>query len=357
MTLRVGTYPSSFDAGGVEYVRNAERLGVDSLWTPEAWMYDALTPLGYFAAVTERIRLATGVVQLGARSPAMLAMSALALQQMSGGRFVLGVGTSGPQVMEGWHGVPFDRPVTRTSETIDIIRLIASGERATYRGEVYELPLPDGQGRPLRSPVAGAEIPIYVAAMGPANLRLTGAKADGWVGTAFLPESGDVFIDPIRRAAEAAGRSLDDIELTAAVTLEFGDDPEEAARRHAAGYAFTIGAMGSSSTNFYNRAFARQGFGEAVEKVQSLWQAGDRDAARAAVPIEIGLHTNLLGRDTDVADRLRRYREVGIDMLRVNVAGEDDTSRLDSLARLMDIVATVNSEPPPRDRGAEADPP
>ena len=307
-------------------------------------MYDALTPLGYLAAVTERIRLATGVVQLGARSPAMLAMSALALQKMSGGRFVLGIGTSGPQVMEGWHGVRFDRPVTRTSETIDIIHTIASGERLSYDGKVYELPLPDSQGRAIRSPVAGSPIPIYIASMGPANLRLTGAKADGWIGTAFMPETAEVFVDPIREGAEAAGRSLDDIELTAAVTLEFADDPEEVARRHASGYAFTIGAMGSTSTNFYNQAFTRQGYGEGVEEVQRLWQAGDREAAAAAVPIEIGLHTNLLGRDEDVLARLRMYRAAGISTLRLSFNVEGNAAKLDDVARLMELVHTVNAE-------------
>lgn len=341
--IRIGVLPPGLDETGMDFVRNAEQLGVDTVWTPEAWMYDALTPLGYIAAITERVRLATGVVQLGARSPAMLAMSALALQKMSGGRFVLGLGTSGPQVMEGWHGVRFDKPVTRTSETIDIVRLAASGERVAYEGKVYELPLPDSQGRALRSPVAGADIPIYIASMGPANLKLTGAKSDGWIGTAFMPEAGDVFVDPIRAGAEGVGRSLADIELTVAATLEFCDDPEEAGRRHADGYAFTIGAMGSPSTNFYNQAFTRQGFGDAIEEVHALWQSGDREAAAAAVPIEIGLRTNLLGGDADIAERLRAYRAAGVDQIRVQVGTTDATERIDSIARLMDLVNEVNA--------------
>lgn len=344
MTLSIGITPPGLDRSSLAFVRDAERLGVDSVWVPEAWMYDAVTPLGYLAAITERLRLATGVVQLGARSPAMLAMTALALQQMSDGRFVLGIGTSGPQVMEGWHGVRFNRPVTRTSETIDIIRAVAAGERVHYDGDVYTLPLPDSQGRALRSPVAGAEIPIHIASMGPANLALTGAKADGWIGTAFLPESAEVFLGPIREAAIAAGREPSAVELTVAAGLDFTADLEEAGRRHAAGYAFTIGAMGSSSTNFYNQAFARQGFGEAIDQVRRLWEAGDRQAAGAAVPIEIGLHTNLIGDDAAVKDRLRRYRDVGIDVLRINVGGDDLTERLDLLARLLDLVAAVNTE-------------
>ncbi len=344
MTLRVGVVPPGLSDEAFDFVRDAERLGADSVWVPEAWMYDALTPLGYLAAITDRIRLGSGVVQLGARSPAMLAMSALALQEMSGGRFVLGIGTSGPQVMEGWHGVRFDRPVTRTSETIDIVRKIAAGDRLTHDGRVFTLPLPDGQGRALRSPVAGHDIPIYVASMGPANLRLTGAKADGWIGTAFMPETADAFLDPMREGAQSAGRTLDDLELNVAVGLEFTDDIDAAGRRHASGYAFTIGAMGSSSTNFYNRAFARQGFGDAIGEVERLWQTGDREAAGAAVPIEIGLHTNLIGDDAAITDRLRLYTKVGVDTLRVNLSASDNIERLDQLARLLDLVAAVNSE-------------
>ncbi len=345
--LRIGVTPPGVDQASLEFVRDAERLGADSVWAPEAWMYDALTPLGYLAAVTDTMRLATGVVQLGARSPAMLAMSAFALQAMSDGRFILGVGTSGPQVMEGWHGVRFDRPLTRTSETIDIIRRVAGGEQLDFRGSTYTLPLPNSQGRALRSPVAGAHIPIYVASMGPANLRLTGAKSDGWIGTAFLPESADAYLDPIRDGAESVGRTLTDIELTVAVGLEFTDDVEGAGRRHAAGYAFTIGAMGSPSANFYNRAFSRQGFHDSITEVHRLWQAGDREAAGEAVPIEIGLHTNLIGDDAAVTERLRRYRDAGIDTLRVNIPGDDHGERLDHLARLVDLVGVVNTETAP----------
>jgi alkanesulfonate monooxygenase SsuD/methylene tetrahydromethanopterin reductase-like flavin-dependent oxidoreductase (luciferase family) len=246
--------------------------------------------------------------------------------------------------MEGWHGVRFDQPVTRTSETIDIVRTIAAGERLTYSGKVHTLPLPDSQGRALRSPVAGVDIPIHVAAMGPVNLRLTGAKADGWIGTAFLPESAEIFLDPIAEGAAEADRTLDDIELSVAVGLEFTDDREEAGRRHAAGYAFTVGAMGSTSTNFYNRAFARQGFADAVEQVQELWRSGDREAAGRAVPIEIGLHTNLIGDDDAIVDRLRLYRHCGVNTLRVGIEADDHHDRLDQLAHLLDLVATVNGE-------------
>ncbi|MFV0524811.1 MAG: LLM class flavin-dependent oxidoreductase [Acidimicrobiales bacterium] len=341
-TLEVGIWLPGVDPQSSAFVRDAERLGVTSVWAPEAWAYDALTPLAHLAASTDTIRLATGIVQLGSRSPALLAMSGLALQAMSGGRFILGLGTSGPQVMEGWHGVPFDRPVTRTRETIDIVRSVTAGERLAYEGRVYQLPLPGGEGRPIRSPVAGTPVPIYLASLGPANLRLTGERADGWIGNSFIPESAEVFLGPMRAGAEAAGRSLDDVELTVSVGLEFTDDLDGAGRRHAAGYAFTFGAMGSATTNFYNEAFARQGYGEDVAEVERLWRSGDRDAARARVPVAIGLDTNLVGDEARITDRLRAYRDVGIRTLRVGLPEGKPHDRLDLLARLVDLVTAVN---------------
>ena len=347
MTLRVGISAMPFSSDGVEFVREAERLGVDSVWVPEFWAADALTPLAYLAASTSTIRLATGIVQLGARTPAMLAMSALSLQTLSGGRFVLGLGTSGPQVMEGWHGVRFDKPVRRTRETIEIIRAISAGERLAYDGEIYTLPLPGGEGRSIRSQMPPATIPIYLASLGPANLHLTGELADGWIGNSFFPETAGVFIDPIRVGAQAAGRSLDDIELTVSVSVEFDEDVEAVGRRHADGYAFTFGAMGSANQNFYNNAFARQGWGDDVADVQRLWLAGDREAAARRVPVEIGLGTNLLGTDELIRQRLRLYRAAGITTLRAGFAGADGlAAQLDALARLLDLVREVNDEPP-----------
>jgi F420-dependent oxidoreductase-like protein len=347
MTLGVGVWASPLAAGGVDFVREAEKLGADSAWAPEYWAGDALTPLAYLAASTTTIRLGTGIVQLGSRTPAMLAMSALSLQALSDGRFILGVGTSGPQVMEGWHGVRFDKPVRRTRETIEIIRSISAGDRLEYHGEIYDLPLPGGEGRSIRSLLPPAHVPIYVASLGPANLRLTGELADGWIGNSFLPETADVFLDPMREGAQAAGRSLADLDLTVSVGVEFTDDVEEAGRRHAEGYAFTFGAMGSATTNFYNDAFERQGFGDDVREVQRLWLAGDREAARARVPTEIGLGTNLVGTDDLVRDRLRRYRDAGIDTLRVNLQGDDLDRQLADLAHLLDLVHEVDGEPTP----------
>ncbi|HZQ28180.1 MAG TPA: LLM class flavin-dependent oxidoreductase [Acidimicrobiales bacterium] len=345
MSLRVGVSALPFDAEGVDFVRQAERLGAHSVWVPEFWGYDALTPLAHLAARTDRIRLATGIVQLGTRTPAMLAMSAMSLQALSGGRFILGVGTSGPQVMEGWHGVAFDRPIQRTRETVEIVRAIARGDRLEHEGAVYTLPLPGGEGRSIRSVAPPVDVPIYIASLGPANLRLTGEVADGWIGNSFLPETAEVFFDPIRRGAEGAGRRLDDLDLTVAVGVEFTDDVDEAARRHARGYAFTFGAMGSATHNFYNDAFARQGFGDDVAAVQRLWRSGDRPAAEARVPVEIGFKTNLLGPPPVVTERLRRYRDAGVTTLRAGLGEGDLDTRLSALGQLLELVTAVNAEP------------
>jgi len=342
MTLSIGLSVNPQDPDWLELARQAERVGVDSIWVPEFWAYDAFTPLAAIAAKTERIRLATGIAQLGARTPAILAMSAMSLQNISDGRFVLGIGTSGPQVMEGWHGVEFSRPVRRTRETIEIIRMITAGERLRYSGEVYKLPLPGSEGVAIRSRAGACFVPIYVAALGPANLALTGELADGWIGNSFFTESSEVFFGPIGAAAQRAGRSLSDLDLVVAVSVEFTDDVEAAGRRHAAGYAFTFGAMGSRETNFYNNAFARQGFGDDVAAVQRLWSQGDREAAAARVPIEIGLGTNLIGPPDVIRGRLRAYRDCGVTTLRVNPIGSGLPEYVASLEVLLDLVNDVN---------------
>ena len=326
--------------GAVEFAVAAERLGVDSVWIPEVWGYDALTGLAYLAAKTSTLRLGTFVVQLGSRSPAMLATSALSLQELSGGRFLLGVGTSGPRVMEGWHGVRFRKPVETTRETIEIIRTVSRAERLEHAGEIYPLPLPDSAGAALMPMVRPRQVPIYVAAMGPRNLRLTGEVADGWLGNAFIPETAEVFLGPLREGAERAGRTLADLDLVAPVAVEFHDDDAAAAaaaRRHADGYAFTIGAMGTGGRNFYNDAFTRLGFGELVAAVADLWQAGRRDEARAAVPIDLGRLTNLVDTADRITERVHLYRAAGITTLLAKLEG-DYSDQLATLERLLDAV-------------------
>lgn len=330
----------------VEFVREAERLGVDDVWSAEAWGQDALTPLAYLAALTERVRLCTGIVQVSARAPSMAAMSAMTISTMSGGRFVLGLGVSGPQVVEGLIGQPFARPLERLREYMEILRLAFAGEKLVYDGNQYVLPRPGGQGKALRlAQPADDRIPIYLATLGPKSLELTGAMADGWVGTSFIPEAGDVLLDPIAAGAEAAGRSLADVDIQVGGTVRFGDidDPEFLAP-HRSGTAFSLGAMGSPTTNFYNDAYRRAGFEEAGIEVQRLWVEGRRDDAIAAVPDALVLQTNLLGDDDSVRARIRAYRDAGVDTLRLNPAGRGLEERLTTLGRAIDLVAEVRAE-------------
>jgi F420-dependent oxidoreductase-like protein len=343
--MQVGIAAHVASREDAEFVADAERLGVTSAWVAEAWGQDAFTPLAYLAARTDRIGLGSAIAQLGARTPAMLAMSAMSLQLLSGGRFRLGVGSSGPQVMEGWHGVRFDAPLAMTRETIEVVRAVAAGQRLRHSGRVYQLPLPDGPGRALRSMLPPAQIPIYVAALGPRNLELTGEVADGWIGNAFIPEHAEVFLDRLRAGAAAAGRSLAGLDLVIPVAVEFTEDVDAAVRRHARGYAFTIGAMGSAEQNFYNAAFTRQGYGDDVRAVQQLWLAGRREEAAERVPLELGARTNLIGTPAMVADRLRRYRDSGITTLQAKLGG-DRTARLDTLAQLLELSAAVSRERP-----------
>ena len=328
----------------VDFAREAEALGVDSIWTSEAWGTDAISPLAYLAATTSKIRLGTGIIQVGTRTPGNLIMTALTMQSLSGGRFILGLGTSGPQVMEGWHGVRFSNPITRTREIIEIIKKGVAGEELSYKGKEYILPLPGGEGKEIRSSSPPFDVPIWVASLGPSNLEMTGAVADGWLGGSFIPESGDIFIDRIKAGAKKVGKDFTRMEMMIPLSLEFTDDVEEAGKRHARGYGFTFGAMGSMKSNFYKDAYARQGYRESVDRVQQLWKEGRREEAREEVPVELALKSNLIGTNNMVKDRIRLYKDLGITSLKVDLPGETMSDKLSALAELMELVKSVDSE-------------
>lgn len=319
-----------------DYVVEAERLGVDDVWSAEAWGHDAVTPLAFLAARTTRLRLGTGIMQAGTRTPALVAMTAMSLSAMSNHRFVLGLGVSGPQVIEGWHGIRFDRPVQRMREIIDIVRMAARGERVAYRGTIYELPLPGGEGKALRSGAPPVPpIPIYLATLAPKSLELTGEIADGWLGTSFMPEHARVFFDSLAAGAARAGRKLTDLDLQAGGVAAFSDDVERLVSERKPGLAFTLGAMGSARHNFYNDAFRRAGYQDVAAEVQGLWLAGKREDAAARVPDEMALKTNLLGTEAMVRARIAAYRDAGVTTLRVEPAGRSLDERLATLARVI----------------------
>src|SRR5688500_12803867 len=209
-------------------------MGVDAVWSAEAWGHDAVSPLAFLAARTSRIRLGTGIMQAGTRTPALVAMTAMSMAALSDGRFMLGLGTSGPQVIEGWHGIPFDRPVQRMRETVEIVRRAVRGERVQHKGRVYELPLPGGEGKALRSAAKPRpDVPIYLATLTPRSLEMTGEIADGWLGTSFMPDHARIFFDHIEAGARRAGRSLAALDLQAGGHVAFGADVERMIARSA----------------------------------------------------------------------------------------------------------------------------
>jgi F420-dependent oxidoreductase-like protein len=343
MKLAITFAPARDDwQAAVDYAVEAERLGIDMGWTAETWGYDGATPLAYLAAKTSRLRLGTGILQIGARTPALVAMTALSLAALSDDRFMLGLGVSGPQVMEGWHGVRFDRPLQRTRETIDIVRMVTRGERLIYSGQIYNLPLPGGEGKALLpSARPRPNLPIYLATLGPKSLELTGELADGWLGTSFIPEHASLFFDAIAAGAARANRSLTDLDLqVSAGVVAFSDDLERLIAPRKPGLAFTLGAMGSREHNFYNETFRRMGYAETALEVQNLWLNKQREAAAARVPDELVLKTNLLGTEDMIRERLRVYQAAGVTTLRVEPDGKTLDERIKTLARLRELVAS-----------------
>jgi F420-dependent oxidoreductase-like protein len=332
----------------VDYVVEAEALGVDIVWVAEAWGADAATPLGYLAARTERIQLASGVFQVGVRSPVMTAQTAITLAEMSGGRFVLGLGTSGPQVMEGLHGVRFDHPLGRVRETIDIIQQALAGEKIRYEGRHFALPLAGGEGKAMRLSIKTEHrVPIYLATLSPKLLELTGERADGWLGTAFVPEGAAAYFESLRIGAERAGRHLSDLDICQGAEVAFARDEAELARMveaRKAGVAFTLGGMGSATTNFYNRAYARQGWDGVAAEAQALWVSGRRAEAAAVIPDEMVLATTLVGTEPMVRQRLQTWRDVGVTTARFYPYGDTLGERLDTLARTLDLVRAMGPQ-------------
>ncbi len=323
----------------VAFAVEAERLGVDQAWTAEAWGMDAVGPLAFLAARTKKLRLGTGIMQISARTPSMTAMTALTLAALSGDRFMLGLGASGPQEVEGLQGLPFRAPIARMRETIEIVRLGLRGEKLAYQGRHHRLPLPDGEGKPLRLALpANPDLPIYLATLSPKGLELTGELADGWLGTSFTPEHADAHLQHLAKGAARAGRSLADLDLVVGAAVGFADDPQPLIDARKPNVAFTLGAMGSAKTNFYNEAYRRGGFEDAAIEVQRLWVAGKREQAAARVPDEMVLQTSMLGTDEMVRERIRRYRDSGIDTLRLDAIGTDAASRLDTLGHAIELV-------------------
>lgn len=325
------------------YVAEAEKLGAEYVWTAESWGHDAVTPLGFLAGKTKTIKLGAGIMQAVGRTPANTAMTAMTLQSISSGRFIMGLGASGPQVVEGWHGVPYSKPIQRIREVIEIVKMISRGDKLQYDGQIFHLPLPGGQGKSIKSGAPPSpDIPVYLATLSPVSLALTGEVADGWLGTSFIPEQAEeVFFQHIRKGAEKAGRSMSEIDLQAGGVVAFGDDVEKMLPRRKPGLAFTLGAMGSKEKNFYNAAFQRAGYEEEARAIQLKWIEGDRQTAASMVPDEMVLKTNMLGTDDMVRARMHAYKDAGVTTLRVDPEGRTLAERLETLGRAINLAKDV----------------
>ena len=323
----------------LELVREAESAGFDSVWAAEAYGSDAATVLAWLASNTERANLGSGIFQMPARTPAMTAMTAATLDNISGGRFKLGLGISGPQVVEGWHGQPFDRPLARTREYVEIVRKALARETLTYKGEFYELPRPGGPGKPLKliiSPVQ-ERIPIYIAAIGPKNTALAAEIAEGWLPTIFAPEHFDVFRPSLEEGAGKAGRSVDEIDVAPMTSMAIQDDVEQARDFMRPFLALYIGGMGSREKNFYNQLVTRYGYGDAAREVQDLYLAGKQVEAMGKIPGELIDKVALCGPKAAVRDRLDVYRDAGVGTLLVTPTAATQEERLRMLRDLAEV--------------------
>jgi len=305
------------NSANIELALEAERLGFDSVWAAEAYGSDAATVLAWIGARTARIGLGSAIFQIPGRTPALAAMTAATLDALSDGRFRLGLGVSGPQVSEGWHGVRFTAPLARTREYVEIVRLALGRKVVKFEGEHFTLPLPDGPGRPLRLTVhpRRAEIPILIAAVGPKNLELAGEIADGWLAVFLTPEFAPEQLSHLEAGRNRVGKSLAGFEIVATLPIAPGADLESCAdlvRPYAALY---VGGMGSKEQNFYNALAVRMGFAEAAQTVQELYLARDYEGAMSALPLEFLDRTSLLGSTDRIAEKMVEYAEAGVTML------------------------------------------
>jgi F420-dependent oxidoreductase-like protein len=316
--------------------REAERLGYDSVWAAEAYGSDAATVLAWLAAQTSSIGLGSAIFQIPARSPAMTAMTAATLDQLSGGRFRLGLGLSGPQVAEGWHGQRYERPLARTRDYLSVVRLALERRRVAYQGETLRLPLPDGPGKALKLTIspAQARLPVYLAAMGPRNLELAGELADGWLGFMFAPEHAAGFRGHLERGAARAGRGLDGFDVAPTVQVHVGDDPEAARDAMRPFLALYVGGMGSRERNFYTDQARRFGFERQAAEVQEHYLAGRRQEAAAALPAELIDLVTLCGPAGRVRERLAAFREAGVGTLLAAPTAWTHEDRLHQLRQL-----------------------
>ena len=319
-------------------VRDYERAGLDIVWVAEAYGFDAPSFMGYLAATTETIQIGSAILPIYSRTPTLIAQTAAGIDAMSDGRCILGLGASGPQVIEGWHGVPYQAPLGRTREIIDICHLVWKRERVTYDGRYYTLPLPPEQGTGLGKPLKiiphllRDSIPIYVASLGPKNVAMTAEVADGWLPLFYVPErAGDVWADDLAAGAAKRSPDLGPLEVVAGGIVAIGEDAAAVAEMARPMVALYVGGMGARGKNFYNDLACRYGFEAEAKEIQDLYLEGRKDEAAAKVPDELLALTNLCGPEGWVKERIAAFKESGVTTLTVTPVGDDPLAIIEKL--------------------------
>jgi F420-dependent oxidoreductase-like protein len=315
---------------GAEHVATLEQAGVDMVWVAEAYGVDAVSVMGYLAATTERVEIASGILPIYSRTPTLMAMTAAGVDLLSGGRCVLGLGASGPQVIEGWHGVPYDKPLGRTREIIDICRQVWRRERVQHDGPSYKIPLPADQGTGLGKPLKMIthplrdSIPIYVAAIGAKNVEMTAEVADGWLPIFFVPEKAkDVWGEPLAKGAANRAPDLAPLEVVAGGMVAIGDDVAQMREFGRPMVALYVGGMGARGRNFYNDLACRYGYEKEAKEIQDLYLDGKKDEAAALVPDDLLEAMALVGPAGYVKERIAAYKEAGVTVLNITPMGPD----------------------------------
>jgi F420-dependent oxidoreductase-like protein len=311
----------------LELTQRAEELGFDSVWMPEAYGTDAISILAGLAVKTTRIRIGTGIINVFSRTPALIAQTAATLDLISNGRFVLGLGTSGHQVISGWHGVPFEKPVQRMRETVEIVRTILRRESLRFEGEVFHL----AQGLKVQMRPLRADIPIFLATLTPPGLRLTGEIADGWIPTLFSPDHRDLFLQEVQAGAKASGRSLDSLEVAPFMRVLVDEDRARARDDVRPWVALYVGGMGSRAKNFYKDTVARYGFAEDAEAIQDLYLGGRKLEAIKRVPDALVDAITLAGPASVIKERMAACAAAGVTLLIAAIQGRDQAQRLQAL--------------------------
>jgi F420-dependent oxidoreductase-like protein len=319
---------------GAEAAVAMERAGLDVVWVPEAYSFDAVSLMGFLAAKTERVQIGSGILPIYSRTPTLTAMTAAGLDAVSGGRAILGLGTSGPQVVEGFHGVPYDKPVARTREVIEICRSVWRREKVEHQG-IYTIPLPAGQGTGLGKPLKiinhlrRAEIPIWVAALGDRNLEMTAELADGWLPILFIPERArDVWGDALDAGTAKRDPALGPLQISAGGMVAIGEDVKGLLDFLRPMYALYVGGMGARGKNFYNELAQHYGYEREAKEIQDLYLDGKKKEAEALVPMEWMEASNLVGPASYVQERIAAFREAGVTSLQVSPVSDDPAATI-----------------------------